>query len=202
MGLQRTMWMVAAVVTLAAAGLWLYTGADFYTKYTVVERVEKEVDPDDPLAGTGFYDDDKTTETVTRDEFSLRPVADAVGPGRQACPVGGVGRGAILGAVLRRMVMEPAAQRLAGAAANAKGPSRVGGPFCCFRYALRSGRDVVNLLFALLFLMCFLQLLDGLSHPLDVLSVADAGAGVFGEHLQGLQVVDGVGRCVRTRAYV
>ena len=59
----------AVVVTLAALVTWQVTGGDYYTKFEVVEQVEKEVDPDDPLAATGFYDGSSQTETVARDDF-------------------------------------------------------------------------------------------------------------------------------------
>ena len=60
---------LSVVVTIAALVTWRVTGGDYYTKYQIVEQVEKQVDPDDPLAGTGFYDDESHTETVTRDAF-------------------------------------------------------------------------------------------------------------------------------------
>lgn len=62
---------VAGLITVAALITWQTTGGDAYTKFEVVEEVERQLDPNDPLAGTGFYDDDKTTETVTRKEFRL-----------------------------------------------------------------------------------------------------------------------------------
>jgi hypothetical protein len=61
--------IVAALITLATLILWQATGGDYYTKYEVVEQVEKEIDPDDPLAQAGFYDDGPQTETVSQDEF-------------------------------------------------------------------------------------------------------------------------------------
>jgi len=61
--------VVAIVVTVAAATLWRATGSDYYTKFEVVEQVETQVDPDDPLADAGFYDGTSTVETVTRPEF-------------------------------------------------------------------------------------------------------------------------------------
>ncbi len=59
----------AIVVTLATVILWQATGGDYYTKFQVVEEVQSEVDPDDPLAAAGFYESDTTTHTVTRDAF-------------------------------------------------------------------------------------------------------------------------------------
>jgi len=61
--------MASVVITVAALTTWRVTGGDFYTKFQVVEQVEKPIDPNDPLAGTGFYDGDSATETVTRDAF-------------------------------------------------------------------------------------------------------------------------------------
>lgn len=66
---------VALLMSLAVLAVWLATGADAYTKFTVVEQQPRVIDPDDPLAATGFYDDaeDGTADlqTVTRDEFRL-----------------------------------------------------------------------------------------------------------------------------------
>ena len=67
----KTAVAVAALSTLAVVAVWLATGAHFYTKYEVVERVEAPVASDDPLAGTGFYDSGTRTETSVRDEFHL-----------------------------------------------------------------------------------------------------------------------------------
>ncbi|MBD3220571.1 hypothetical protein GF314_04970 [bacterium] len=64
----RGLLIASLVVTAAAIVLWLATGGDAYTKYRVVETVAREVDPDDPLAAAGFYDED-ATETTSRDEF-------------------------------------------------------------------------------------------------------------------------------------
>jgi hypothetical protein len=62
---------VTLAITVAAVVTWQATGGDYYTKFEVIEEVEKEIDPDDPLAGTGFYEDDKQTETVVRKDFRL-----------------------------------------------------------------------------------------------------------------------------------
>jgi hypothetical protein len=59
----------AVVITLATLALWQATGGDYYTKFEVVEQVTKQIDPDDPLAQAGFYDDSTTTETVPRQAF-------------------------------------------------------------------------------------------------------------------------------------
>ena len=61
----------ALVISAAAIITWQATGGDSYTKYQVVEKVEAEIDPNDPLAQAGFYDEESVTETVTRDEFRL-----------------------------------------------------------------------------------------------------------------------------------
>lgn len=61
--------LAATVVTLLAIGLWAATGRDAYTKYEVVEEIQKPVDPNDPLAGTGFYENDMVKEVVRRPEF-------------------------------------------------------------------------------------------------------------------------------------
>ena len=62
---------LAVFVSLAALSTWAATGRHYYTKVEVVEQVELVVDPDDPFADTGLYDDEPQTETVTRDEFHL-----------------------------------------------------------------------------------------------------------------------------------
>ena len=68
----RTVLTVAVLISLVALGTWFATGRHFYTKYEVVETVAKPVDADDPLAGTGFYDDEEAvTATVHKDEFHL-----------------------------------------------------------------------------------------------------------------------------------
>ena len=66
-------WLVvlAAVVTLGTLVTWFATGRHYFTKFEVVEKVEVAVAEDDPLAGTGFYDDESVERTVTRDEFHL-----------------------------------------------------------------------------------------------------------------------------------
>ena len=61
--------ITALIVTLAAVVLWQATGGDYYTKYQVVEQVETEHDPNDPLADAGFYEGSSQTETISRDEF-------------------------------------------------------------------------------------------------------------------------------------
>ena len=67
----KTIVIVAVASTVAVAIVWLATGAHFYTKYEVVERVEVPVESDDPLADTGFYESETRTEISVRDEFHL-----------------------------------------------------------------------------------------------------------------------------------
>ena len=62
---------VASAVTLAAIVVWQATGGDYYTKFEVVEEADAKVDPDDPLASTGFYEGDSVKQVMTRDEFRL-----------------------------------------------------------------------------------------------------------------------------------
>lgn len=73
--IRTAMIALALLVSLAVLAVWLTTGADAYTKFTVVEQRDRVIDPDDPLAATGFYDDEEQAganlETVTRDEFRL-----------------------------------------------------------------------------------------------------------------------------------
>lgn len=69
--LHRNLLIAAAAITLIAIGVWAATGRDFYTKFEVVEEVEKKVDPNDPFAGTGFYDSNTAKQIVRRKEFRL-----------------------------------------------------------------------------------------------------------------------------------
>ena len=62
---------IVAILTLASVITWQATGGDWYTKYEVVEQIESEADPNDPLVEAGFYEGGTTTQTVTRDEFRL-----------------------------------------------------------------------------------------------------------------------------------
>lgn len=68
---SKAILLAAAIITVASLALWVATGRHAYTKFVVVERVEATIDPDDPFAATGFYDDSAPTETITRDEFHL-----------------------------------------------------------------------------------------------------------------------------------
>lgn len=61
--------LIVAILTLASVITWQATGGDWYTKYEVVEQVESEADPNDPLVAAGFYEGSTNTQTVTRDEF-------------------------------------------------------------------------------------------------------------------------------------
>ncbi|GAB4324119.1 MAG: hypothetical protein Kow0074_16840 [Candidatus Zixiibacteriota bacterium] len=56
-------------VTIASVVTWQATGGDWYTKYQIVEQVESQPDPNDPLAAAGFYEGNSPVQTVTRDEF-------------------------------------------------------------------------------------------------------------------------------------
>jgi hypothetical protein len=67
--LTKTAIGATLLVTLVVLVTWQVTGGDYYTKFEVVEQVEKQVDPNDPLAQAGFYDGSTQTETVTRDAF-------------------------------------------------------------------------------------------------------------------------------------
>ena len=61
--------VIAVVLTVAAFGLWLATGAHPYTKYQDVTRQELPTDEDDPFAEAGFYDGDTVTRTVKKNVF-------------------------------------------------------------------------------------------------------------------------------------
>jgi hypothetical protein len=71
--------LTAIVVTAGLLVLWQSTGGDYYTKYEVIEEVPIELEPDDPLAAAGFYDDNATQHT-RRDafRFGLLPGAPAL----------------------------------------------------------------------------------------------------------------------------
>jgi hypothetical protein len=58
-----------AFLSIASVVTWQATGGDWYTKYEVVEQVESNADPNDPLVAAGFYEGGTTTQTVTRTEF-------------------------------------------------------------------------------------------------------------------------------------
>lgn len=62
---------LSVVVTIAALTTWWLTGGEYYTKFQIVDVVERATDPDDPLAGTGFYDGDIQKQTEVRSGFRL-----------------------------------------------------------------------------------------------------------------------------------
>lgn len=65
-------WTIPILITVAMLIAWQATGGDAYTKFTVVERVEVQPEADDPLAGTGMFDNAKPRyETERREEFRL-----------------------------------------------------------------------------------------------------------------------------------
>jgi len=63
--------IVAAVLTILILVFWQITGGDFYTKYQVVEEIEKQLDQSDPLVAAGFYENNTATETIVKNEFRL-----------------------------------------------------------------------------------------------------------------------------------
>ena len=69
--LESSLVVLAAIVTIGAFATWLATGRHYFTKFEVVEKIEVPVAEDDPLAGTGFYDNESVEKTVRRDEFHL-----------------------------------------------------------------------------------------------------------------------------------
>lgn len=68
---ERRLLIFAGAVILLAIGLWVGTGRDYYTKFEVIEKVEKPIEANDPFAGTGFYDSNAKTEVVRRPAFRL-----------------------------------------------------------------------------------------------------------------------------------
>ena len=69
--LKKTILTLLGLITLLVLLLWQVTGGDYYTKFEVVEEVRVPIDESDPLAGTGFYEDETETKTVTRQVFRL-----------------------------------------------------------------------------------------------------------------------------------
>lgn len=63
--------LAAAILTVVAIITWRATGGDYYTKFEIIEQVEKEIAADDPLAAAGFYEGDTRIETVRRDGFRM-----------------------------------------------------------------------------------------------------------------------------------
>ena len=58
MSVVPTRALIAAVVlSLGIFSAWIATGSRSYTTMTVLSIVEAPPDADDPLAGTGFYDE-------------------------------------------------------------------------------------------------------------------------------------------------
>lgn len=69
----------ALLVTLLALAVWVASGAPIYTALTTLELVPVELAEDDPLAGTGFYDD--SAEVVReRGGFRLGLLPSPSGP--------------------------------------------------------------------------------------------------------------------------
>lgn len=68
---SRWMLILAVLVTVVSLVTWQATGGDWYTKFEVVEQVDVNPDPSDPLAAAGFYDGEAVTRTEARDEFRL-----------------------------------------------------------------------------------------------------------------------------------
>lgn len=63
--------IIAVVISATVLLVWRVTGGDYYTKFEVIRQQEVAVDPDDPLAGTGFYEDEKNMQTVREKDFRL-----------------------------------------------------------------------------------------------------------------------------------
>ncbi|MCZ6688127.1 MAG: hypothetical protein O7H41_00785 [Planctomycetota bacterium] len=71
MKVMSVLLLLGVVVTLATLATWMATGMSPYTKFKIVETIEVEVDPDDPFAGTGFFEGTTEEKTVERDAFQL-----------------------------------------------------------------------------------------------------------------------------------
>ena len=68
---NKTLLFPVLLITLVTGATWIATDRHSYTKYEVVENVQVPLDSDDPLAGTGFYDDETVEKTIRRAEFHL-----------------------------------------------------------------------------------------------------------------------------------
>jgi hypothetical protein len=67
----RSLLIAAVLLTVGVLFVWQFTGGDYYTKFEVVEEVEEKLDPSDPLADAGFYENNTATKTISRKEFRL-----------------------------------------------------------------------------------------------------------------------------------
>lgn len=68
---KRIILLIAIFISFATLITWRATGGDYYTKFQLVQRITVPVDPDDPLAQAGFYDDSLMTQTISKNEFRL-----------------------------------------------------------------------------------------------------------------------------------
>ena len=68
---SRKLLYPAILISAITVGLWIATDRHSYTKFEVVETVEARVEEDDPLAGTGFYDEGLQEKTIHKAEFHL-----------------------------------------------------------------------------------------------------------------------------------
>ena len=70
--ITMTILVATLFVTIGAFTVWAATGFHWYTKYQVVEIVEKEAPAEDDIfADTGLYEGETLTETVQKDSFHL-----------------------------------------------------------------------------------------------------------------------------------
>ena len=67
--IMRNLLVIAVVLTVAALGMWLATGAHPYTKFENVVRENVAADPDDPFTEAGFYEGTTVTRTVKKNVF-------------------------------------------------------------------------------------------------------------------------------------
>ena len=70
--ITTTIFVATLLVTIGTFTTWAATGFHWYTKYQVVEIVEKEAPAEDDIfADTGLYEGETITETVQKDSFHL-----------------------------------------------------------------------------------------------------------------------------------
>jgi hypothetical protein len=69
--IAKAMLWVTVAAGSASLLVWRATGGDAFTKFEAIEIIQRPVQPDDPLAGTAFYDSNTVTETIRIKQFRL-----------------------------------------------------------------------------------------------------------------------------------
>jgi len=63
--------VLVMLVTVGVFATWVATGRHVFTKFEVVVEMDDPVDPDDPFAAAGFYENDTSRRVERRSEFHL-----------------------------------------------------------------------------------------------------------------------------------